>query len=155
MDKNKQFLLYILSKLHKTNITTIVKMAYFCDLSSVKGVNNQITSYEYIRFYYGPYSEEIKHDIDSLIETKLINLHVYETGDGKDFYEYEYINKEIDFNLLSQKETSLMDEIILDLSKLNARQLGLLSYETAPMKILNATPGGNEHLGQVLNLHAV
>jgi hypothetical protein len=33
-----------------------------------------------------------------------------------------------------------MDEIILDLSKLNARQLGLLSYETAPMKILNATP---------------
>ena len=52
----------------------------------------------------------------------------------------------------SEQERSVIDSILETLGEFSAKALTQVAYRTAPMKALGATLGGDEHLGEKINL---
>jgi uncharacterized protein YwgA len=142
IDKNKDLILYILYKLQETEINTtkIVKLLYFFDLIYFKNKSSLISSYDYIRYHYWPYSPKIKSDIHELFRDDYIDIDFITSPWWQDiqyFFASEKLISEFDKNILSEfipDEIDIMNKVLEDLWGLTASQLGTLSYQTAPMK---------------------
>ena len=158
MDKNKIFLIRIMKSRSKVNITTVIKLAYFCDLWFNNENNQTISDYEYIRYYYWPFSEKIKEDIKYLQEQWYISEDSYIDYMWRECNEYlltEKVNTlgKDEEESLNKKENEFMESILQDLSWFNAAQLWMLSYQTAPLKSIGAKPWGKEHFREKLDLN--
>ncbi len=107
-----------------------MKLPYFVDLNIATKHGFQISNFNYIRYEFGPFDK---------------NIYVYRTlfENNKFQVKFSYIE---DF-LPEIKET------LDSLPASNGEKLKKLSYETEPMKRLNAKLGGKEGWGQKLILN--
>ncbi len=153
MDKNHQLLAYLAKEHPSASITVLMKLSYLVDLISVKKLGNQISSFEYIRYNYGPFTQEIYNAVEELVLGKILTPKNDYAGGSVEYITYTYTNKDgFAFDNLSKDEVSLIDEMMIDLKGYGAKTLTEVAYKTKPMIELGATLGGNENLFSKLNL---
>lgn len=151
MSKNKQFLVYLVSNHSETSITSLMKLAYLVDLISVGKNAKQISSYEYIRYFYGPYCKDISTDLEDLLKNGVIKSESKYLGSVAECVIFEK-NEDIDFNKLDEEEKEVINGSLSEFNGYGAKVLTEVAYKTKPMVALNATLGGKENLNKKLNL---
>lgn len=157
-NKTRNFILYLIGKMAIPTKTSIIKMCYLCDLAAVKNGLQQITDFEYIRYYYGPFDRKIEDYLLDLVKKQdIVSESEYSSGGGE--YEKFSIPKEKrdaeEYSKdLSEQEKDIVDSILESLGSLNAKMLTEVAYKTRPMTTIGAKLGGTEHLTEVLNLAA-
>lgn len=151
-EKTLKLILYIIANIHLATITSITKLLYLIDLTCVSDGRNKVTNIDYIRYYYGPYSDCIKKAIDKLLEEKLIVANLKTLITGEPFLEYN-IAPDKEFSDFEDDNKDIINDVLNSLGGLTPSQLTKIAYATNPMKRLGATLGGNEHLNEVLVLN--
>lgn len=158
MTKNLSYLLFLLANRGACNFTTIVKLSYFCDLSSVGSWKSQISDYKYIRYYYWPYNGIIKEDLKRLVADHYVQEIYIPQQNGEEQVLYETTEKILSdkaiFWTLTDEEKLHIANIVSELSWFNASQLWTISYKTKPMLEKGAQQGGKEAWEEELNLNA-
>lgn len=150
--KTKQLLCFIL-KDNPRDVTSLIKLSYLIDLAAIRKLRNQISEFEYIRYNYGPFDQKVYANLNELQkEGKVTSFSHYNSyGENVLFKLSDGVN---DFNLISEDERQLIKDMLDSVEGYGARMLTDIAYQTKPMKALGATLGGNEHLGERLNLYA-
>lgn len=153
MDKNHQLLAYLAKEHPSASITVLMKLSYLVDLISVKKLGNQISTFGYIRYSYGPFTQEVYNAVEELVMSKILLPKNDYAGGSVEYITYTYTNKEdFLFDKISKEEIALIDEMMTDLKGYGAKTLTDIAYKTKPMVKLGATLGGNENLFSRLNL---
>ncbi len=155
-NKTSELLAYIIIKHPKLSITSLMKLSYLIDLVHIKKTNKQIFSFNYSRYKYGPFDNSIYGYISSLIDNDIIREDSELTPYGGEYIIYYCDNDadKITFDNLSIEEQETIDEVINSVIGFGAKALVELTYKTKPMQKIGATIGGNEHLGELLDLRA-
>lgn len=154
-NKTKQLLAYLIDRHAVATVTSLVKLSYLSDLVFYQKTQTQISDLNYIRWHYGPYDSRISQYLLSLVQDGTVKSEVEFTTDGNEYYRYTLKNKSYDKSLLSQDEVNAVDAVLNSLVGYGANALIKVAYGTKPMKALNATIGGSEHLGEKLDLAIV
>jgi len=154
LSKTQQLLAYLIKNHPKASITVLMKLSYLIDLVSVKKKQKQITDYNYIRYYYGPFDNKINTDLQVLIDEKIIEPRSDYVPSGEEYVVYNF-NEDSNFTSeLSKDELSIVDGILENVKGYGARALTEIAYKTKPMLKLGATLGGHENLLEKLDLRA-
>jgi uncharacterized phage-associated protein len=154
--KNLQLLGYLAKKHQGASVTVLIKLCYLADLVSIKNGGQKISTFNYVRYFYGPFDPEIYQNLETLLsDGTLISKPEYTAG-GAETIVYKF-NEERDLatSSLSPEEISVLDELLETVSGYGAKALTEVAYNTAPMKAFNATLGGQEHLNELLDLELV
>lgn len=155
MEKNKIFLSYLINARDSASITEIVKLSYLIDLSYYRKHNIQITGYNYIRYFYGPYDQQIEKDVKELVDNWSISIQLKQTMWWLEYLIYQVSQApEKDNWLLSPEELLIIDDVLATLSWSRASQLTEIAYSTWPMKRFGATLWWKEHLHEKLDFDA-
>ena len=153
MSVNLDLLRYIVSKHSHASITSLMKLAYLIDLVSISKHGKRISKFKFKRDKFGPFDPAIYKMLGELTRKELI------TGEGifSDVGEYViYSSNEVAPDVkLTTPQGELIDEVLSKLRGHGAKALTEIAYSTKPMKALNATMGGNEGIGEVLDLDLV
>lgn len=148
--KNKEIIHYIISKAPRSSVTSLIKLAYLTDLVSLKRRNCKVSNFKYIRYFYGPFDDEIYDILENLLEEDSIDSSLLFTVDHD--YSIYTVKEEPQLKELSSEDKSIIDEVLQELSGYGAKTLTEIAYQTEPMKKFNATLGGKEHLNEELIL---
>lgn len=153
--KTKQMLVYIIKNSPKSYLTSLMKLSYLADLISVKRHGHQISDFEYIRYYYGPFDNKIYTVLSDLVyEGTVLGEPIYShDGDENLLYFFNENKEDYNFEELSEADKVIIDEVLEQLKGYGVKTLTEVAYKTAPMKKLGATLGGNEALGNKLDLN--
>lgn len=152
--KNKQLLAYIVKNHPKVSVTGIMKLCYLIDLFSIKKSKKQISNFQYVRYYYGPYDKKISEELEELVREKIIIPSGDFTPSGDEYVIYNYNDeKDYSFNLI-EKDKEQIDAVLENLKGYGAKTLTEVAYKTKPMLKLGATLGGKENIGVELDLNA-
>lgn len=153
MDKNHQIIAYLAKEHPSASITVLMKLSYLIDLISVKKNGNQISSFDYVRYNYGPFAKEIYSIVEDLILNERVLDPKSDYAGSNEFITYTYTdNEDFSFEKISENEKTLIDEAMADLKGYGAKTLTEIAYKTKPMLALGATLGGTENLFSKLNL---
>lgn len=153
--KNQQFLAYLAKEHPSTSITSMMKLSYLIDLISVKKTDKQISSFNYVRYSYGPFTEDIYRGVETLVLEEVLSSDVKYSSVGREYVAYVYNEeKEYGFSEISNEEKKLIDSVLSDLSGYGAKALTEIAYKTKPMIKLGATLGGTENLFKKIDLKA-
>ena len=156
--KTQDFILYLVDNMAIPTKTSIIKMCYLCDLANTNKNGQQITNFEYIRYYYGPYDKRIEDCLSKLVEDKQLLYNVEYSSTGGEFLKYSIPqDKKSSMDVsdkISEEESSITDSIIEAIGNFSPKLLTDVAYKTKPMKKLGATLGGNENLEVRLDLKA-
>jgi len=147
--KNFQFLSFILQNRGWCTITEIVKLAYLIDLAAKNNskIQNKISDFEYIRYYYGPYSKEIQNTLENWIEKEVIKITSGLSTHWHEYTVYEFnIEKSNIIDQLTPDEQDFILETLEDLATYRSTHLTDIAYNTKPMTELWATLWWNEGL---------
>ena len=102
MNKNHQLLVYLSKEHPSASITVLMKLAYLIDLISVKKLGKQISSFEYIRYNYGPFAREIYNTVEELVISKILVPKSDYAGGSVEYITYTFANKDyFSFNDIS------------------------------------------------------
>ena len=156
MNVTQNVLLRILRSGDKT-ITSLIKLCYLIDLVSVKETNNQITSFEYIRYNYGPFDKNIYSELQEMQingVVKSCNRYSNSGDDGEHIVLYGACGDYEAPDNLTDAQRGIIDKVLTSLEGFGPKNLTELAYKTKPMVAFNATLGGTEHMGEKLNLKA-
>jgi uncharacterized phage-associated protein len=153
--KNVQMLAYLAKGHPEASVTVLIKLCYLSDLISIKRNSEKISNFNYIRYYYGPFDMEVYKDLEYLVENQiLIASSEYTQKNGEAIIYKINEEKNIDIDKLTDGDCLIMDELLESVRGYGAKALTDIAYSTKPMKALKATLGGNEHLGEKLDLLA-
>ncbi len=154
--KNQQIIAYLAKNHGKASITVLIKLAYIIDLFNIKKVGKQLTDFQYIRYYHGPYDKTINFELTTLIDNNVLYPKAHYTVTGDEYVVYNFNeDAQFNFNKISEQEASTIDEVMENLTGYGAKTLTDIAYKTKPMLKLGATHGGVEHLNEALNLLAM
>ena len=155
-DKSKthQLLSYIIMNHPDVSVTGLMKLSYIIDLVAIKKGKSQISTFEYVRYNYGPFSRTIYEYLDSLVKDKIIHEDSKLANTGDEFVVYNFNKRQKPlFNKLSKAEKTIIDEVLLSLRGYGAKALTELAYRTGPMERIGATIKNKKGLNQLLDLH--
>lgn len=153
--KNQQLLAYIVKNHPKVSVTGLMKLCYLIDLLNVKINKKQISNFQYVRYYYGPYDKNISEELEKLIKEKIVIPSGDFTPSGDEYVVYNF-NDEADYSFsLIEKDRKQIDEVLENLKGYGAKTLTEVAYKTKPMIKLGATLGGHENIGAKLDLNAI
>lgn len=151
--KTKQMLCFIL-KDDPRDVTSLIKLSYLIDLAAVRKLGQKISEFEYIRYNYGPFDPKVYANLNELQKDGLVISVSHYTNYGENVL-FKMNAEDADSSMLSEPEKELIADMLSSLKGYGARMLTDIAYATQPMQSLGATLGGNEHLGEILNLFAV
>jgi len=152
--KNQQLLAYIVKNHPKVSVTGLMKLCYLIDLFSVKKGREQVSDFQYVRYYYGPYDKKIGEALEELVKEKIIIPSGDFTPSGDEYVVYNY-NEGEDYSFdLIEKDKEQIDAVLENLRGYGAKTLTEVAYKTKPMLKLGATLGGKENIGVRLDLNA-
>ena len=153
MKKNVQILAYLAKGHPEASVTVLIKLCYLADLISLKRYGNKISSFKYVRYYFGPFDQKIYDDLEHLVISEvLIATPEYTKRGGEAIIYHVKENAELNNDKLSSEDTTVLDELLDSVRGYGAKALTDIAYNTKPMKAFGATLGGNEHIGEELDL---
>lgn len=151
--KNSQLLSYLAQGHSEASVTVLIKLCYLADLISLKKNNKKISSFEYIRYYFGPFDSKIYDELELLVNKNILIATPEYTLKGAEAIIYHF-NKEksLDTSNLEEEDKTILKELLDSVRGYGARALTDIAYNTKPMKHFGATLGGSEHMGEILDL---
>jgi hypothetical protein len=122
-------------------------MCYLIDLSYSEKKWEKITGFEYVRYYYWPYSTAIPTEIDKLIVERTFSSRVKVNSFWEENIIYYLKDDSVDDVelTLSSEEMSFAGAMIEELAPFNASELTKISYNVGKLKEWWAKLGGTEH----------
>lgn len=151
--KNLQLLTYLAKGHPEASVTVLIKLCYLADLISLKRFKRKISSFDYIRYYFGPFDPKIYTALESLVNDDLLIAVPEYTQKGAEAIIYHFNEKkELKTPDLLGDDKVVLDELLESLRGYGAKALTDITYSTKPMMAFKATLGGKEHLGEKLNL---
>lgn len=152
--KSKLLLRYILKDAADKGVTSLMKLSYLIDLVAVRELGHQLSSFKYIRFNYGPFDARIYKDLEDLQKNEFISSYTdYATqGYGEQVVFYKSNEESIVDDEFTNEEKIIIQKVLNEFKAYGAKPLTEIAYKTDPMRKFNATLGGNEHLGELLEL---
>lgn len=153
-DKTKEVLIYI-AKNHKnyTTVTSFMKLAYFCDLISMKRNKSQITDFKYKRWKHGPFDAKIYCYLEDLLSSDTLVEDSGFTPYGDEFTKILFNEKKnFKTSFVSSEEKKIIDTVLNEFEGYSAKTLTDVAYKTSPMVALKAKQGGVENLNKELDL---
>jgi hypothetical protein len=152
-----QRLLLRILKAGDKSVTSLIKLCYLIDLIAVRELGRQISNFEYIRYNYGPFDKYIYTDLlEMQCNDRIRSCNQYSNvgGDGEHIILYG-LKEEFDADdEFSESEINIIDKVLESLNGYGPKYLTELAYKTNPMVAFGATLGGNEHMGEKLNMNA-
>jgi len=122
LNYNKKIMLNVVDKKPKMGKTAVMKVIYM--LQQVKGIK---MGYNFSIYTYGPYSSDVKEDVDDLISKGLINVSFYQCNNYVG-YELSISNKGKSFiKSLSKNEEEAATDILKFVKGKTAKDLELYS----------------------------
>jgi hypothetical protein len=154
LDKNHQLLAYLAKEHPSASITVLMKLCYLIDLISTKKLGKQISTFEYIRYSYGPFTQDVYTTVEDLVMSNVL-LPKTDYAGGSEYITYTYSEQEdFPFDEIKGDELKLINDMVSDLKGYGAKTLTDIAYKTKPMVKLGATLGGTEGLFSKLDLSA-
>lgn len=155
-NKTIELLAYITMKHPRLSVTSLMKIAYLVDLVHIKKTNDQISSFRYLRYKYGPFDNSIYNYIQHLVINNTLEEDAEFSPYGDEYIVYSCNNEDdrITFEHLTEQEIETIDEVINSVIGFGAKALVEIAYKTRPMQKIGATIGGNEHLNELLDLRS-
>jgi uncharacterized phage-associated protein len=155
MKKTKQLLAYLIQNNPSVSITSLMKLSYLVDLVAIKKNNKKISDFEYQRYKYGPFDNQIYIVLKDLMKRNIIYEDSALSEMGEEFIIYKH-NDKADFPLdqITLEEKEIIDEVVRSLKGYGAKALTELTYRTKPMQKIGAKIGNDEGLNQKLDLTA-
>ena len=151
--KTKQLLAYLVQEHSSPSVTVLMKLSYLIDLVSVKKEQEQVTDFEYKRYHYGPFDQSIYTLLSELETEGVVKAESQYTPGGEEFVRYTFAREDdLVLDQLTDKDCEIANQVLDQVSGYGAKALTEIAYQTAPMKKLGATLGGNEHLNEKLDL---
>ena len=133
LNKFKQVLLYILCKVgSKPNIgeAVIYKLLYFIDFNFYEKYEDQLIGATYIKNHHGPTPKEFIKIVGEMIEKNEI---VKVKGKYFNFPQTKYLPLiPPDLTQLKAHELKVIDDVLNQLSDMNAKQISQYSHEDVP-----------------------
>lgn len=133
----KALIKYIIDKaVHNHKLlsrTALVKIIYLLDYGRLKDENKKLTNYTYDYYYYGPFSQSIIDDLNSLIG-KSVAEKVIHFSSGKTMYTYQNFPQSEDIKLENISYSSVIDEKLPKYLNMSLDDLKKLAYDTEPIK---------------------
>lgn len=119
---------YIVSNFSGTALTRtkLVKLLYLADRESFIDRERQISNIKYIKYHYGPYSEDIVETVKDMDGNEIRELSGYSSNGT--FYRYES-NGEYEGSALTRKERDILDQILREYGDARTKQLVETVYE--------------------------
>lgn len=154
VDKTEQTLAYILKTHPESPITSLMKLAYLIDYVSMTRFGESITNFDYKRYKFGPFNHKIYQYMENLKEQDIITDDSRWTQKGDEYIVYNF-NDELedpDFDLLTERDKDIIQEVVSSLSGYGAKALTEIAYNTPPMTAIGATMDGDENLNVKLDL---
>lgn len=90
VEKTKQLLAYLVCRYTSVPITGLMKLAYLSDLVSIKKNNEPISDFQYIRYKYGPFDNNIYNYIHELLSEKIITEEPAYSPLGDEYIIYKF-----------------------------------------------------------------
>lgn len=147
--------IYIANRYGKASVTAFMKLCYLIDLVATKNGVGKITKFQYLRYNYGPFDQDIYTYLRKLLDDGIFIDNAEVTISGQEYLVYDLVKKqEDDPDFFSESERAAIDEVLDAVKGCTPATLTQIAYKTNPMKALNATLGGNEYMGAVLDLAA-
>ena len=154
--KNLQILSYLAKNRPGASVTVLIKLCYLADLISLKKGKDKISTFNYVRYYFGPFDKEIYDDLEHLVLSNVLIATSDYTNNGAETILYKFNEEQnLDTSNLTEDELGVLNEVVDKLRGYGAKALTDVAYKTEPMKAIGATLGGNEHLGEELDLNLV
>lgn len=152
--KNKEILKQIVFGYGLCTITALIKLSYLVDVAYYHKIGRKISSFNYVRYFYGPFDKSIYNLVNELTEdgTFIANSTI---KDNNDVVLYSYSSKKIETNMVSRSEKLVINNVVRTLKEYGAVALTKIAYETKPMKALDATLGGNENINKTLDFKTI
>lgn len=127
-----EFFDYFLHKYWSIDILKANKIAYFTDLEFIENFKKKFTGLNYYRYKYWPFNKDL-YKLSDIFEVDDENVF----SNKKSFKKYVFLNKE---------DQTFLDKVFSKYWNKTSTELMKMSYETAPMKKLWATLGGDENM---------
>ncbi len=151
--KTKQLLSYLVQEHSSASVTVLMKLSYLIDLVSIKKEHKQVTDFEYKRYHYGPFDQSIYVLLSELETEGVVKAESQYTPGGEEYVKYIFVQEEeLNLDQLTDKDCEIANQVLDQVSGYGAKALTEIAYQTAPMKKLGATLGGNENLNEKLDL---
>lgn len=135
-------ILYFIEKLNGVlGKTHLSKLLFLTDLLSTKIFNKPLTNLEFVKYHYGPYSDEINKYLEKLKEKEYIEIREIPFINEQKFYTRYYSNKKVPITSIilealdgnSEKKT-LLDEVINSYGNISLQQLLDIVYSLQIVK---------------------
>jgi uncharacterized phage-associated protein len=154
MNKTEQLLAYFVANHHEPTVTSLIKLCYLVDLVSMKKRDTQISSFEYVRYYYGPFDRKIYQELHSLLSQGVITANLGYSNDDSEYVKYAPASgiEDLTYPDISKEEREDIESVLTALRGYGAKALTDVAYSTKPMEALGAKLGGNENLNVRLDL---
>lgn len=154
LSDTQKYLLYF-SKFHpKPSVTVLMKLCYLLDLMAFGETNNKLTKFDYVRYSFGPFDQQIYRELEELVGKGLAHTDEDYTKLGTEVVYYKVNDEYADNVELSEPGSTLAEELLEAVKGYGAKELTQIAYKTKPMIKLKATLGGKENLGKKLDLKA-
>ena len=131
-EKFKEVLLYILNKVgSRPNIgeTVLYKLLYFIDFNFYEKYEEQLIGATYIKNHFGPTPVEFKSIIKKMKDKDLVAVQ-------SKYFQYPHTKylplRAPDLSKLKANEIKLIDEVLEELSDMNAQQISEYSHNDVP-----------------------
>jgi uncharacterized phage-associated protein len=119
---------YVVSNFSGTALTRtkLVKLLYLADRESFIDRERQISNIKYIKYHYGPYSQDIVETVKDMDGNEIRELSGYSSNGT--FFRYES-NGEYEGTALTRKERDILDQILREYGDARTKQLVETVYE--------------------------
>lgn len=101
--------------------TKLMKLLYIVDREAEADFGEKISDTNYIRYYYGPYSEEAMNEVESL-SSKEIRERRGRSSKG-DFYIYESTRDTADAESLAPEERALITRVLEEYGEMDTEEI--------------------------------
>lgn len=121
--KLRDLIRYIVKNHGRSSLTRtkLMKLLYIADREAEAEFDEKISDTNYIRYYYGPYSEEAMNEVESL-SSKEIRERRGRSSKG-DFYIYDSTMETADAESLAPKEKALISHILEEYGEMDTEEL--------------------------------
>ena len=131
--KFKELILYILNRVGgRANVgeTVLYKLLYFCDFNYYEIYEKHLTGMTYLKQKHGPVPKNIKGIIKELINDKELELH---KSTHFKYPQRKYLSyRDADLKFFTADEIKVIDTVLSDLAKKNAKTLSDYSHRDVP-----------------------
>lgn len=127
--KLRDIIRYIVKNYDDSSLTRtkLMKLLYIADREAKSSTGDKISETNYIRYYYGPYSEEAMNTVENLSQEEITEKKG--RSSKGDFYIYEPTINTKEATSLTEEEKSILSDILSQYSGLDTESLVDRVYE--------------------------